>query len=537
MTEAVEYRVFGSPGTGKTTYLTSQIQAAAEKHGADRLIVASFTRAAAHEVGGRIHKYNVENVGTLHAHGYRTLGHSLKVAETCIDSWNEDNPTYRLSGGKQSDVDEVSESGQAATLGDELFNYMTLQRALMIPRERWRVQAQAFAKRWDEWKRAHGIIDYTDMIEIPYHDVEAPPGNPSIGFFDEAQDETPLSMALIRKWGKTLDFFILAGDDDQCIYEWAGARPGVLLDGEPAKKIILQQSYRVPRTVHALAQRIITAVHTREPKIYQPRDEEGEVRYMRGVNTNIPEIIIRDMERYKGKRIMILASCSYMLQGIIKTLREAGIPFYNPYRTKNGAWNPLRAGSVDRLLAFTQQVPHKHCMIDEFEPVLDAGDFLSWYELIKAQGNMKHGEKTANIKKLEGLDVFDVGRIFEFFSAESGFLEYFNEPDKLLPAVKWFVENISADKAKSMAYPASIIEKCGLPALCERPKVIVGTIHSVKGGEADVVYVAPDLSYAGYIEANQSIAGRDAIARLKYVAYTRARETLCLLDAATNYTM
>jgi superfamily I DNA/RNA helicase len=230
-----------------------------------------------------------------------------------------------------------------------------------------------------------------------------------------------------------------------------------------------------------------------------------------------------------------------MLQGIIKTLREAGIPFYNPYRTKNGAWNPLRHGSMERLLAFADQVPRKYKEDGEFEQVIDAKQLLSWYEIIKAQGNIPRGKKGAyeeNLQRMiaESEDAYP-STLQVLFAEESGIWEYFNKPDTLLPAVDWFIKNIAADKSKTLAYPVDIIKKQGLAALQEKPKVIVGTIHSVKGGEADVVYVAPDLSYAGYIEANQSIAGRDAIARLKYVAYTRARESLVLLDAATNYVM
>ena len=34
-------------------------------------------------------------------------------------------------------------------------------------------------------------------------------------------------------------------------------------------------------------------------------------------------------------------------------------------------------------------------------------------------------------------------------------------------------------------------------ALLDTPEIIIGTGHSVKGGEADVVYIFPDLSASG----------------------------------------
>jgi superfamily I DNA/RNA helicase len=58
--------------------------------------------------------------------------------------------------------------------------------------------------------------------------------------------------------------------------------------------------------------------------------------------------------------------------------------------------------------------------------------------------------------------------------------------------------------------------------------VIVGTIHSVKGGQADVVYLFPDLSPAGDGQYRRGGSQRDSVIRQFYVGATRARETLCL---------
>jgi hypothetical protein len=63
-----------------------------------------------------------------------------------------------------------------------------------------------------------------------------------------------------------------------------------------------------------------------------------------------------------------------------------------------------------------------------------------------------------------------------------------------------------------------------------KPNVVVGTIHSVKGGQADHVYLFPDLSAAG--DREYMGAARDRIIRLGYVGMTRARQTLTLCDAS-----
>ena len=67
----------------------------------------------------------------------------------------------------------------------------------------------------------------------------------------------------------------------------------------------------------------------------------------------------------------------------------------------------------------------------------------------------------------------------------------------------------------------------------EEPRVIIGTIHSVKGGQADVVLVLPDVSRPswGWLPWRRI---SDEVRRLLYVAFTRAREELVLLDPATE---
>jgi superfamily I DNA/RNA helicase len=70
--------------------------------------------------------------------------------------------------------------------------------------------------------------------------------------------------------------------------------------------------------------------------------------------------------------------------------------------------------------------------------------------------------------------------------------------------------------------------------LLERPQVIVGTIHSVKGGEADVVILFPDLSQAGDAAYQRYGPPRDAVIRTFYVGMTRAREALYLADRTST---
>jgi superfamily I DNA/RNA helicase len=96
--------------------------------------------------------------------------------------------------------------------------------------------------------------------------------------------------------------------------------------------------------------------------------------------------------------------------------------------------------------------------------------------------------------------------------------------DQLL--LNWWRARVHPDFYPRVQFPADIADRRGARSIIEVPQVVVGTIHSVKGGQADVVYLFPDLSRAG--DANYQIAGsqRDSVTRLFYVGATRAREIL-----------
>ncbi len=69
-----EYRIFGPPGTGKTTNLTRQIRRAVERFGQDSVLVTSFSRTAAAELAGRDLPLSPDRIGTLHSHCFHALG-------------------------------------------------------------------------------------------------------------------------------------------------------------------------------------------------------------------------------------------------------------------------------------------------------------------------------------------------------------------------------------------------------------------------------------------------------------------------------
>src|SRR5690606_2983831 len=125
---------------------------------------------------------------------------------------------------------------------------------------------------------------------------------------------------------------------------------------------------------------------------YEPRDYEGEVVKRPAWNWRYPEPLIEDACRRmdEGQSVMILASCDYMLRPLLAALRKSGVPYHNPYRRKNGAWNPLGAkhGAKDRLLAFLRFDPE---VWGEEARNWNAVDLHEWIDLCEARGLLRRG--------------------------------------------------------------------------------------------------------------------------------------------------
>ncbi|MFA6432931.1 MAG: ATP-binding domain-containing protein, partial [Candidatus Paceibacterota bacterium] len=95
--------------------------------------------------------------------------------------------------------------------------------------------------------------------------------------------------------------------------------------------------------------------------------------------------------------------------------------------------------------------------------------------------------------------------------------------------IDWFMGHVLESKLSAYEYGATIAKSN--PSMLETdPSIIVGTIHSVKGGEAATVAVLPDLSIQGHMQWNRRGSERDSVRRLFYVGITRAKNKLILCE-------
>lgn len=534
-------------GAGKTHYLSEKVEEAARRYGPHGVMVCSFTRAAAAEISSRVNLPR-ENVGTLHAICLRAIGGGAKLTQGMEGDFSEAFPQYRMkvSDSRKKSVDDPYQDTDEETEADGIRQRMDVLRARRTDERLWPDSVRAFHRAWTDWKNNLGLLDFTDLLEIALRDVEAPPGDPAVMYVDEVQDSPRLQLDLILKWSKSLSGVVMAGDDDQALYAWAGAVPEDFLGlSVPEEhKRILEQSYRVPRAVHAVAERLVKKIRHRQPKEYRPRDFDGAVERC-AIDYKRPEMLLKKIKPYTmdGKSVLVLTSCRYMLGPLMAVLKQEGIPFHNPYRTRDGGWNPLLPGGtdrrsgkskvmpVDRVLSFLRPDAETH---GDSARMWTKHDLSIWMEHFKADGFFSRGGKDW-IKKLRGeVTEFDPQELLRHVLTEHHdalFEIGFRGPEARERELAWWLSRFLEGEKKKHEYPVRVAQKHGGRALLETPQIMIGTGHSVKGGQADVVIVFPDLSRRG-METWMS-SKRDEVLRLFYVMVTRARERLVICSQAT----
>jgi DNA helicase-2/ATP-dependent DNA helicase PcrA len=509
MTE--RYAVVGPPGTGKTTYLKHQVERAAQVYGASGVLACSLTRAAAAELRGRAGSIPPDRFGTLHSFAFRQLG-APEVAEANLDEWNAACPAFALSpskGKKAPDKDDADDAHVSDGPGDDLHNEMELNRHHMMPEDAWRSDVRGFARKWREWLADSGRMDFTGMIESALASAEYAPGQPEAMFVDEAQDMSRLEIALVRKWSADVRTLVAVGDPCQAINTFRGADPDAFFDvGDVAHRRVLAQSYRVPVKVHAAACKWANGMLAGIE--YRPTEIAGEIgrtsasmRYVGGV----VEELERDLDSHSGT-VLFQAQAGYMLRPLLAVLRQRGIPFHNPNRLKDGSWNPLArrargTSTVDRIAAWLKR--------DQ-----TLADVQAWLHMIRVKGVLAKGAKERPLTAEH--------QIPELFVSEEAMAGAFSGDPK------WLAANVTAEYQKRLDYPLAIWKRYGEAALKAVPRLVVGTIHSMKGAEADSVWLSPDLSPKAW-EQFVTVSGDDA-RRLFYVGMTRARHRLTILDPA-----
>ena len=477
-------KILGPPGTGKTTKLLKYVQTFL-KLGTpiEKIGYFAFTKKAATEAKERMLKLfpqygyrDLNHFQTLHSLAFNTLG---------MKKDNVMQPEHYEEIGRTIGVQvSVYRGGEEETgyidSDSEYFNLINIARIKNItPKDEYNTDlysdeidynlVEIIEAELKNYKSSFVLYDFTDMIEKFVSSELCPKFD--VVFIDEAQDLSPIQWKMYDIIKKNTKIMILAGDDDQAIYGWAGADVRRFQD-EPAKEKILPQSYRVPIRVQKVADSIISQIDTRINKIWNPRNEEGECKEVYDLD---------EVDLTQGKWL-VLARTNYRLIKMKPYLMERGIYFEYKERKSFSAklWKAIR-------------------------------DFSKW-------------TLGAQLTASEIKDIFDYTKQeFDGEDHKSYGCEYFN----IDTSDTWY-ELFDADPEQVLYIRQMLSNK---EKLSEEARVKLSTIHSAKGGEADNVLLILDNTDKIRESIEKSPEKADEEHRVWYVGVTRTKQNLYIMAA------
>lgn len=469
--------IFGPPGTGKTHTLIGRAEAAL-KRGVDpeQMVFVSYTRRAVHEARERLVKvreHPFPGARTLHSMAYKLL--NLSHSEVLQDSHLED--LSELTGNPLSRSQDLPIWD--GTMGDRSLALWELARARELPLADVyrRVNPEdlpwefvsGFVGQYEAFKRARGLTDFGDMIRL----VQPQEFDAQAVFVDEAQDLTTAQWALLERVLGHVPYWCVAGDDDQSIYRWSGADPARLLQWN-GKQEVLPRSYRLPQRIKHLADLVTARMHSRVPKQYRAVRGGGDVRWVSDLSR---------IDLSEGSWLL-LARSRYQLVEWRKLARQQGVV----YTLANGEWS-WKLPAVRAAVVYERLRKNQSC---------DRTDAINLLQFVPHHVNLTPGER-----KYRWQD-------FGFPDKEHTWMEALTLP-------LWDAEYVRALRRRG-------------ESLNQPGRVRISTVHGVKGAEADHVAVLTDLS-SKVVRGAQ--ADPDAEMRVQYVAVTRAKHTLLLVEPTT----
>lgn len=493
--------IFGPPGTGKTTKLLSIVeQELARGVPPDRIAYLAFTRKAAQEAVERAgKKFNLNQkqliwFRTIHSFVFKNLNYNSDEVMT-PKHYRELSEIIKVPLINVTSADEVGVSVH----NNEHLRIYDLNRARGTTLEQeynrfGRVDGGFFKTKYIiesliRYKETMHVKDYTDML-MDFVEMGSTP-KLEVLIVDEAQDLSWLQWKVVNKIMSQASRVFVAGDDDQAIFDWAGADSGRLVDLEWDTEI-LDQSYRVPKTSHEIANRLVSRIKHRKHKLWKPRKYRGFAKsYAYKLSS----------DSFDHGEWLILARANYLLDQIEHDLKQFGHhyirgvqPSVSPKLLKAiQAWDKLRSN---------QEV--------EFQDVKDL------YYYMSVGNRIKRGHKSLNFQPLPD-QKFSLKELQE----NHGLLAQLNFP--------WHFALDKVSENKSL-YIRTMLQK-DASILRTPPRIRLSTIHGAKGGEADHVMLMTDLSKK---TEDKLLANIDSERRVFYVGATRAKKSLHIIRAEGN---
>lgn len=500
-------KIFGPPGTGKTTTLIATLGKLLDRgYHPSEIAFLSHTKAAAEEARDRVsHAYSSKDFiwfRTIHSACCKKLGISRSeiISSADIQRFSREHgwPCRGIS-----DMASLMETVDQGVNYDAVLNARSLashkkipliEAIHLLPGNAAYGNAFDFLSEYETFKTEIGKVDFVDMLEMAI-------GKGTLGvkvmLVDECQDLSELQLDIIREWSSDLDYLYLAGDDDQAIYAFMGSSEYGFLDYPADRETILHTSYRCPEIIGKEAERIISKVsRRREKSVIWNNEKDGDIRRI----SDWQAINWRDLSDGDAS-IMVLVRHRRQGGAISHWLSDINIPHSI---MGNGITVGKRAEAIKIYLSMRGGTEHSAVRVANM--IKMAGDSAN-ANLAKNHAAENHGSMISR----NDIPEFDWDTDYwpNMFARTEG-------------------ERRNLEKLRKL------INIYGLDIIGKEINIDISTYHASKGREADIVILVTDCYLRTWEDQN---INPDVENRLCYVGITRAKKEAIIVSPLTDMYM
>ena len=361
-TEAVAHNkgpcmVLAGPGSGKTLTIAKRIEYLIMKHKVrpEEILVITFTKYAAWEMKNRTRSicgpssYAV-TFGTFHGIYYGILKWAYRLNQSNLLS---DEEKYRIlreilpgiDWDQEPEADEEKDYLQelAIEIGNVKNNCMDIEEYEPV-----KYTTEKFRKlyrTYEETKKKYRKIDFEDML-IQCRDLFMK--RPDILkkwqekfqyiLVDEFQDVNQAQYDVVRMLAAPQDNLFVVGDDDQSVYGFRGAKPGIMMefmkDYPKARQILLDVNYRSSGYIVKGALRVIGYNKIRFEKKIEAFRKPDETVHVQEVKDPVQEAeyVLERIREYREKGVSytemaVLYRTNVDARAMSELMTEYQIPF------------------------------------------------------------------------------------------------------------------------------------------------------------------------------------------------------------------
>jgi superfamily I DNA/RNA helicase len=547
-------RIIGGPGTGKTHNILGRLTEAKKRLGLSHheIGLCTFTRAGRQEMSERAAAEWGVTAESLTKGGWFRTAHSISHRQCQVESGallqGEEGADFlgRAVGGRvaakyRADTQEtmfISADGDPTV--DVSLRAWDLCRSRMVPLRKVLSELERLAgeyvpalesaanviEKYERAKNRDSRLDFTDMVARfagVRFSIDGPtlcepegevPEEIRVLAIDEAQDSSALVDRVCRRLASSprMEMVFLTGDTYQSIYRFGGSDYRHFLSWDAAESI-MPQSYRCPPEVMELGERCIRQMRTgyRERNI-RPASHRGSIKRLSSADEAIDRL-------NPAESTLILGRCGFSLDSYEEALRRKRIPY---------SWLDKSGGSA-ALAGYQCLWAMQHGEVVSNREWTAAVSILS-VSSRKHGKILSHGEKTA-WKEGRRAEIDFVHPSPEYVTMAGGT----DALVSLIASGQWqdAVEPKRSDEAELWIASA---RRWG-PEVASNPRVKLSTIHAAKGCEGDTVILST-ISSAAVTNAAESLSeAHDEECRVNYVAVTRARRNLWVVDDAGKHSL